>query len=144
MKILLRSTVARGNHVKLQHQEYMDWCMTNNNIYDLTDYNVGLAHAHPNTSLIPRILVGRDKIEPGNLHTTKLTEISFTCWKVKLRSHTACETLLSSFDSQKKYRFDSNCSITSFKTIGKLERERLHQSCAVGFSWNGQTHGWFL
>ena len=32
----------------------------------------------------------------------------------------------------------------SFEAIGKLQRERLHQSRATAFSWNGQTRGQFL
>ena len=34
--------------------------------------------------------------------------------------------------------------IASFKAIGELQRERLRQSRAAAFSWNGQTHGQFL
>ena len=34
--------------------------------------------------------------------------------------------------------------IASFKAIGEFQWERLHQSCATMFSWNGQTHGQFL
>ena len=29
--------------------------------------------------------------------------------------------------------------LPSFKTVDKLQRKRLHQSRAIGFSWNGQT-----
>ena len=32
----------------------------------------------------------------------------------------------------------------SFEAIGKLQRERLHQSRAAAFSWNGQTRGQLL
>jgi len=35
-------------------------------------------------------------------------------------------------------------SIASFKTMGELQRERLHHSRAIVFSWNRQRHGWFL
>ena len=33
------------------------------------------------------------------------------------------------------------CALALFKVIGKLQRERLRQSCAMAFSWNEQTHG---
>ena len=34
--------------------------------------------------------------------------------------------------------------ITSFEAIGELQRERLRQSCAAAFSWNGRMRGQFL
>ena len=35
-------------------------------------------------------------------------------------------------------------SIVSFEVIGELQRERLRQSRAEAFSWNGRTRGQFL
>ena len=51
---------------------------------------------------------------------------------------------MGSFEVKTNIALTVTVCIASFKAIGELQRERLHQSRAAVFSWNGRTRGQFL
>ena len=55
-----------------------------------------------------------------------------------MQNYTTCETPLGGFQVRNNLATTLTVCITSFKTIGKLEREKLHQSRAVEVSWNAR------
>jgi len=58
-----------------------------------------------------------------------------------MQNYTACETPSGGFQVRNNIATTLTVCIDSFKTIGKLQREKLHQSSAIAFSWNARTHG---
>ena len=51
---------------------------------------------------------------------------------------------MSDFEVKNNIALTITVCIASFEVIGELQRERLRQSRAKAFSWNGQTRGQFL
>ena len=51
---------------------------------------------------------------------------------------------MSDFEVKNNIALTVTVCIALFEVIGELQRERLCQSCAKTFSWNGRTHGQFL
>ena len=51
---------------------------------------------------------------------------------------------MSDFEVKNNIALTVTVCIASFGVIGELHRERLRQSCAKAFSWNGQMRGQFL
>ena len=74
----------------------------------------------------------------GNLHNTPLyTEITVNSaylLKAALHSYTPCGTHTSDFEVKNNIALTVTVCIASFEVIGKLQRERLRQSCAKAFS----------
>ena len=58
-----------------------------------------------------------------------------------MQNYTARETPSGGFQVRNNLATTLTACIASFKTIGKLQREKLHQSRAIAFSWNPRTHG---
>ena len=86
----------------------------------------------------------------GNLHTTPLhlnySQFLFTCWKTAQPSYTSCgkDTRTGGLKVENNITLTVTVCIAPFKVIGELQREKLRQSCAIAFSWNGRTRGQFL
>ena len=51
---------------------------------------------------------------------------------------------MSDFEVKNNIALTVTVCIASFNVIGKLQRERLCQSCAEAFSWSGRMRGQFL
>ena len=111
------------------------------------------------SSLIPRLnnLCGEEEKGPGT-HCSHMCQVSLvTCillrytkitvnfcllaeWLQCRDNYTPCETHTGSFEVRNNITLMVTVCIASFKTIGKLQRKRLHQSHAIAFNWNGWTH----
>ena len=107
-------------------------------------------------SLIPRLSCGEGKIARytlfahalsslGNLHTTPLHQnYGQFCLPAEMPHCIVILPLRLIGTVINNIASTVTVCIPSFEVIGELQRERLQQSWAAAFSWNGQTCGQFL
>ena len=107
-------------------------------------------YAQHNVASFPGSCAGEEEREPGThclcmrqvplvtcillRYTLKLQSISAYLLKAALHSYTPCGTHTSDFEVKNNITLTVTVCIASFEVIGKLQRERLHQSCAKAFS----------
>ena len=102
----------------------------------------------------PGSCAGEEEKEPGT-HCSRMRQVPLvTCillrytkitvnfcllaeWLQCRDNYTPCETHTGSFEVRNNITLMVTVCIASFKTIGKLQRKRLHQSHAIAFNWNG-------